>query len=192
MSLPRCFLFFVSSSIGVSAAEPILKIAGPDTAFAATSDVFTALNHTKLARAGAPLGDRLRGPALQLFVMVHCRDGYAVSFTLPDFDEAFGGRRILLADAEDGHPLPANAAPPRLIVPGDKKAARWARQVASIEIVDPRMKPFSASKPWYPDVNYTTPSRSSRPRLAGLRLRAGRLAFRSTDFGRGAVAAARR
>jgi len=34
-------------------------------------------------------------------------------------------------------PVPENAAPFRLIAPGDKKAARWARMVTSLEITTP-------------------------------------------------------
>jgi hypothetical protein len=88
-----------------------------------------------LARAGAPLGDQLRGAALQLVVIAHSRDGYGVAYALADFDESFSSRIILLADQEDGKPLAETVGPFRLVAPGDKKAARWARMVTSLEIV---------------------------------------------------------
>jgi hypothetical protein len=61
----------------------------------------------------------------------------AVSFSLADFDAGYSDRTILLADHEDGAPLSDTAGPLRLIVSGDKKAARWERMVTSIEIIDP-------------------------------------------------------
>ena len=94
-----------------------------------------------LARANAPLGEKLRGRALRLIVIFRASDGYAVSFSLADFDADYSDRTILLADAEDSAPLSATAGPLRLIVSGDKKASRWERMVTSIEVVDPDKKP---------------------------------------------------
>jgi DMSO/TMAO reductase YedYZ molybdopterin-dependent catalytic subunit len=88
-----------------------------------------------LAKLNAPLGERMRGPALRLAVVFHAADGYVTVFALAEFDEAFSERQLILADAEDGKPLPASAGPYRLVVPGDKRAARWARMITSIEIV---------------------------------------------------------
>jgi DMSO/TMAO reductase YedYZ molybdopterin-dependent catalytic subunit len=88
-----------------------------------------------LTKIGAPLGERMRGPALRMAVVFHASDGYATVFALAEFDEAFSDRQLILADAQDGKPLPANAGPYRLVVPGDKRAARWARMITSIEVV---------------------------------------------------------
>jgi DMSO/TMAO reductase YedYZ molybdopterin-dependent catalytic subunit len=63
------------------------------------------------------------------------KDGYSTLFALAEFDDAFSNRTILLADSEDGKPLPENAGPMRIVAPGDKRAARWARMVTSIELV---------------------------------------------------------
>jgi hypothetical protein len=88
-----------------------------------------------IARVGAPLGEKLRGAALQLGVVIRAKDGYAVLFSLAEFDEAFSPRTLLLADRIDGQPLPEKSAPLQLIAPGDKRAARWLRMVTSFEIV---------------------------------------------------------
>lgn len=88
-----------------------------------------------LAKVGAPLGERLRGTALRMVVVFHSADGYQTVFALAEFDDAFSDRQLLLADAQDGKPLPENAGPFRLVAPGDKRAARWARMVNSIELV---------------------------------------------------------
>jgi hypothetical protein len=141
------------------AADSTLSVISGDTTLTLTADQLKALPHTELtatephekkdhlysgvpvrdllARAGAPLGEKLRGKALQLAVLVRSRDGYATLFALAEFDDSFSSRTILLADSEDGKPLAANSAPLRLVVPGDKRAARWARMVTSLEVVSP-------------------------------------------------------
>jgi DMSO/TMAO reductase YedYZ molybdopterin-dependent catalytic subunit len=139
------------------AAETVLTVISPEQTLTLTADEFRALPHSEvtatdphmkaehrysgvplrdlLAKLGAPLGDKLRGPALQLAVVFHSKDGYSTLFALAEFDEAFSDRVILLADGEDGKPLPENAGPLRVVAPGDKRAARWARMVTSIELV---------------------------------------------------------
>jgi DMSO/TMAO reductase YedYZ molybdopterin-dependent catalytic subunit len=88
-----------------------------------------------LRRAGAASGDALRGSHLRDIVRVECADGYVVAFTLAELDPGLGARRVLLADALDGKPLGAEQGPWRLVVPDDKRPARWARQVRSITVV---------------------------------------------------------
>jgi hypothetical protein len=89
-----------------------------------------------LQKDGVPFGDeKLRGKNLRLVVLVHCRDHYDIAFALAEFDDAFNSRTILLVDGEDGHPLPGGQGPLRLVVPGDKRPARWARMVVSLEVV---------------------------------------------------------
>jgi hypothetical protein len=162
-------LAFLALASGLSAAEPVLTVTGPDRTLSFSAADFAALPHTEisafdphgkadhkysgvamgeiLARAGAPMGDKLRGrAALQLVVIAHSRDGYAIVFALAEFDPAFSDRPVLLADAEDGKPLPDTAGPLRMVLPGDKKAARWARMVDSIEI-RPALAAAPAAKP---------------------------------------------
>lgn len=66
---------------------------------------------------------------------VRAADAYVAVFSLAEFDPAFREQAIILADAQDGAPLPAEAGPLRLVCPGDKRPARWVRQVISIEVV---------------------------------------------------------
>jgi hypothetical protein len=49
------------------------------------------------------------------------------------FKRQFADR--LLADQRDGKPLGANEGPLRAIVPGEKRHARWVRQVIALKIV---------------------------------------------------------
>jgi DMSO/TMAO reductase YedYZ molybdopterin-dependent catalytic subunit len=87
-----------------------------------------------LQRAGVPLGKDLRGDRMVTYVVVGAADGYRVVLALPEIDPAFSDRLILLADRRDQQPLSAKEGPLRLIVPGEKRQARWVRQVTSVTV----------------------------------------------------------
>ena len=87
-----------------------------------------------LERAGVPRGEKLRGKALRTIVVITATDGYEVVFTLPDTDPAFTDRLIVLADTKDGKPLPEKEGPFRIVVPAEKRPARWIRNVKTIAI----------------------------------------------------------
>ncbi|KAK0351070.1 hypothetical protein LTR94_026451, partial [Friedmanniomyces endolithicus] len=89
-----------------------------------------------LAFVVAPSGRDLRGPALSRAVLVQAADGYAVAFGLAELDPATRSNRIILADTMDGKPLPDEDGPFRLVAEGDLRAARSARQVTQIRLVD--------------------------------------------------------
>ena len=87
-----------------------------------------------VAHAGAVLGDKLRGPLLAQVVLVTARDGYQVAYAIAELDAAFTEQIVLLADRRDGKPLLPDTGPWQIIVPGDKRPARWMRQVSRIEV----------------------------------------------------------
>jgi DMSO/TMAO reductase YedYZ molybdopterin-dependent catalytic subunit len=87
-----------------------------------------------LTKAGVPTGKDLRGPAMALYVVVEASDGYRAVFALSELDPAFTDRGILLADRRDGKPLSAREGPRQVIVPGEKKHARWVRQVIRLRV----------------------------------------------------------
>ena len=87
-----------------------------------------------LAKAGVPTGKDLRGPAMALYVVVEAADGYRAVFAIAELDPAFTDRVILLADHRDGKPLSAREGPFQIIVPGEKKHARWVRQVIRLKV----------------------------------------------------------
>ena len=89
-----------------------------------------------LGKVDAPLGDRLRGAALRSYVVVRAADGYAVVLSLAEVDPAMRGQAILLADKVDGRPIGDEDGPYRLIVEGDARPARSARQVTSVAIME--------------------------------------------------------
>ena len=79
--------------------------------------------------AEVPLGAKLRGSNMALYLLVEAADGYRVVFALPELDPAFTERVVLLADHRDGQPLATAEGPLRLVVPDEKRHARWVRQV---------------------------------------------------------------
>jgi len=85
--------------------------------------------------AGAPEGKAIHGPVLAQAVLATAADGYQVVFALPEIDADFSPQTILLADQRDGQPLPAHDGPYQLVVPLEKKPARWVRQLTGLKVV---------------------------------------------------------
>lgn len=87
-----------------------------------------------LKQVGTTIGSELRGKNLTKYVIVKATDGYEAVFALPELDPEFTTRTILLADSVDGAPLTAATGPYRIVVPDEKKQARWVRGVKAIEV----------------------------------------------------------
>ena len=88
-----------------------------------------------LEKGGVTFGDSLRGKRLSSCLVAEAADGYRVIIALPELDPGFTDRVILLADKADGHPLDTKEGPFRIVVPGEKRMARWVRQVTSFKVV---------------------------------------------------------
>ena len=88
-----------------------------------------------LALAGVQLGNSMRGPRMTEALLVEASDDYEVVFALAEIDPDLATREILLADKRDGQPLDAKQGPFRIVAPGDKRPARWIRQITSMKIV---------------------------------------------------------
>jgi len=90
--------------------------------------------HDVLKSAGVKFGQDLRGKALETYLVVEAKDQYRAVFALPELDPAFSDRVILLADRRDKKPLDEKHGPFQIIVPGEKRHARWVRQVVTLKI----------------------------------------------------------
>jgi hypothetical protein len=86
-----------------------------------------------LGRINAPMGNLLRGDAMATYVVATGSDGYAVVLSLAEVDPGFRENQIIVADTRDGQPLGKNGLF-QLIVPGDKRPARWVRNLVSITL----------------------------------------------------------
>ena len=89
-----------------------------------------------LQLVGTPRGDSLRGPALATYVLIEAADGYRALFAAAELDAGVTDRIVLLADRKDGTALSAKDGPFQLIVPDEKRPARWVRQVRRLRVVE--------------------------------------------------------
>jgi hypothetical protein len=74
---------------------------------------------------------------LGIYILVQAADGYRAVFASAEVDPAQTDRLILLADHKNGQLLSANEGPFRIVFPGEKRPARWVRQVQSILVNRP-------------------------------------------------------
>ena len=82
----------------------------------------------------APLGAALRGKNLTVYVLAEAADGYRAVYALAEFDADFTDRIILIADRRDGEALSEKEGKLRIVVPGEKRPARWLRELTSISV----------------------------------------------------------
>jgi hypothetical protein len=101
----------------------------------------------EIVYAGTPLIEVLKAGGLRLdadkagiretltmTAVVEAADGYRAVFALAELDPELTDRLILLADTKDGQPLSPREGPFRIIVPGEKRPARWVRQVTVVTV----------------------------------------------------------
>ncbi len=100
-----------------------------------TTDFSGPLVSDLLRDVGAPMGVRLHGSGVNDVVFVTAADKYRVVLSLAEVDPSFHkGAKVILADLADGKALPTKEGPYRLVVDGDRKPARAAYSVVSIEL----------------------------------------------------------
>jgi DMSO/TMAO reductase YedYZ molybdopterin-dependent catalytic subunit len=71
---------------------------------------------------------------VNMTVIVEAIDGYRAVFSLAELDPQLTDRIVLLADTKDGQPLPPREGPLPIIVPGEKRPARWVREVKALTV----------------------------------------------------------
>ena len=89
-----------------------------------------------LEKAGVGFGESLRGKRLASCLLVEAADGYRAVIALPEIDPAFTDKQSLLAFLRNGKPLDEKEGPYRIVIPDEKRMARWVRQVTTLKIVD--------------------------------------------------------
>lgn len=91
-----------------------------------------------LKLAGAPFGHELRGQRLSLYVLAEGSDGYKALYALPEFDGGFTDGLILVADRKNGDALGPKEGPLRMVVPWEKRQARWVRELTTLRLEQAR------------------------------------------------------
>lgn len=89
-----------------------------------------------LEKAGVGFGETLRGKRLASCLVAEAADGYRVVIALPELDPAFTSKQIILAFLKDGKPLDEKEGPYRIVIPDEKRPARWIRQLTALKIVN--------------------------------------------------------
>lgn len=101
---------------------------------------------TLLQAAGPRVNPQIKHHLLQFVVAVRGQDGYTADFTLGELSPDFGDRAVWVALDEDGKPLIGGSGPVELLVPGEKKPARWVHAVRAIVLSDGALLPASTGK----------------------------------------------
>ena len=89
-----------------------------------------------LEKAGVEFGHSMRGKRLASCLLVEAADGYRAIIALPEIDPDFTDKQIVLAFLQDGKPLDAEAGAYRIVIPEEKRMARWVKQVTKLKVVD--------------------------------------------------------
>jgi hypothetical protein len=89
-----------------------------------------------LEKAGVGFGETLKGKRMASCLLVEAADGYHVVIALPELDPAFTDKQVVLAFLKGGKPLDEKEGPYRIVIPDEKRMARWIRQVTTLKIVD--------------------------------------------------------
>ncbi|MEI9967618.1 MAG: hypothetical protein WDM87_02945 [Terracidiphilus sp.] len=82
-----------------------------------------------------PLGvtDKPRGKDLRLYVVAAGSDGYEVVYSIGEVTPDVHDATVLVADTENGAPINADG-PLKLVAAGEKRPARWVRNLVSITV----------------------------------------------------------
>jgi hypothetical protein len=89
-----------------------------------------------LEKAGIVFGESLKGKRLASCLVVQAVDGYRVVIALPELYPAFTGKQVLLVFLRNGKPLDEKEGPYRIVIPDEKRMARWVKQLATLKIVE--------------------------------------------------------
>jgi len=89
-----------------------------------------------LEKAGVEFGETLKGKRIASCLLVEAADDYRVVIALPEIDPRFNDKQVILAFLKDGKLLDDKEGPYRIVIPDEKRMARWVRQVTTLKIVD--------------------------------------------------------
>jgi hypothetical protein len=84
-------------------------------------------------RLDAPLGQKLLGKALAMYVVAEGTDKYRALYSLAEVDPSFHNGMVIVADRKRGQPITKDG-PFKLVNTDDKRPARWVRNLASIQL----------------------------------------------------------
>ncbi|MGA2336579.1 MAG: molybdopterin-dependent oxidoreductase [Terriglobales bacterium] len=89
-----------------------------------------------LEKAGVGFDETMKGKRMASCLLVEAADDYRVVIALPEIDPRFNDKQVILAFLKDGKPLDDKKGSYRIVIPDEKRMARWVRQVTTLKIVD--------------------------------------------------------
>lgn len=87
-----------------------------------------------LKLAGMKFGEEGKKTNLTSYLVIEAADNYRAVFAMLELEPDFTDKIILLADAREGKPLSKEEGKLRLVVPDEKKQARWVRQISVVKV----------------------------------------------------------
>ena len=87
-----------------------------------------------LAKVALPLGESFHSTVASYCLVVEARDGYRAVFAWAELDSTFMDKPVYLVLKRDDQALGEKEGPLQLLVPGEKRGARWVRQVAALRV----------------------------------------------------------
>jgi hypothetical protein len=87
-----------------------------------------------LAKVDLPLGEKFHSTGASYYMVVEAKDGYRATFAWAELDSTFMDKAIYVVTKRDGKQLSENDGPFQLVVPGEKRSARWVRQLTALKI----------------------------------------------------------
>jgi len=85
-----------------------------------------------LAKLGVP--DKPRGKQFRMYVVAEGADGYGVVYSLGEVAPDVHDATVMVADSEDGKAIAADG-PLKMVSTGEKRPARWVRNLATIKVM---------------------------------------------------------
>jgi hypothetical protein len=87
-----------------------------------------------LAKVSLPTGEKFHNTAASYYLTVEAKDGYRAVFAWAELDSTFMDKAVYVVTTRDGKPLSDKDGPFELVAPGEKRNARWVRQLTALKI----------------------------------------------------------
>jgi len=98
-----------------------------------------------LGKVATPTGEKFHKTAASYYVVAEGRDGYGAVFAWAELDSTFNDKAIYVVTKRDGKPLSEQDGPFQLVIPGEKRNARWVRQLKLLRI-EPNATPYGSAQ----------------------------------------------
>ena len=89
-----------------------------------------------MCQVGGPWGDTLTGKQMGEVLLVTCKDGFKVAYSVGEADPGTAKGQVFIVDRVDGAPLDDKTGPFETVVENDARPARSAHMVETVRLVE--------------------------------------------------------